>query len=160
MRERFDAWLETHKAPLRFEEWRPTVLALLASIVAASWHPSGDVLERVVKSVIPVAVTAAALLAGLQTTAQAMMLVVMDKPIAARLAASGHLDVLMRYFRDSVAALVTFGWLGLAAMILEAIEATVPWERRLVPAILAFATVRAGASVTRLNRIMLNLLRH
>lgn len=114
--------------------------------------------DAIIANVLPIALAIVAILAGFITTAQSLLLVLLDAPVMARLRASGHYEVLIGYFRGVGRSLAWFLVLAMAILIAHACEARLVFYNRLVPALLAGLFVWTCASGLRMNHLMFTIL--
>lgn len=143
---------------LLHEKDRPFRRGLLAALVAWVAFPATFV-DKLTVDVLPTAVTVAAILAGLMSTAQSILLALIDKPVIAYLKAEKHYDTLIDYQRASFRTQLWFIAASLLVMVLRADGFHPPLYTRLVPAALAFLWVWAWSSTSRQMELMFKLLR-
>jgi hypothetical protein len=158
--ERVRAFVQRTQLARRWEAWRPRAIGLLAATGAAWAGLQHTSVTAIVTSVLPVALTVTAILAGFVTTAQSMLLVLMDLPVIARLRASGHYDALVGYFLEVVRSMACFVAVAISILVVRACGLQLPAHDRLVPALLAGCFTWVCLSGLRMNRLMLKLLLH
>jgi hypothetical protein len=158
--ERIRAFWQGRELDRRWEVWRPRALGLLAAAVAAWAGLQHTSVTAIVTGVLPVALTVTAILAGFVTTAQSMLLVLMDRPVIARLRVSGHYDSLVGYFREVGHSMTCFIAVAISVLVLHACSLQLPVHDRLVPASLAGCFIWVCVSGLRMNSLMFKLLLH
>jgi hypothetical protein len=158
--ERIRVFWQGRELGRRWEAWRPRALGLLAAAVAARAGLQHTSVTAIVTGVLPIALTVTAILAGFVTTAQSMLLVLMDRPVVARLRASGHFEPLVGYFREVVRSMACFIAVAISVLVLDACGVRLLQHDRLVPAALAGCFIWVCFSGLRMNRLMLKLLLH
>lgn len=120
---RFRSWLREHRARQRFEAWYPT---LLGAVVAGGfwiWPPSAQNRTDMLDEVLPILVSAVAILAGFQATAQSVMIALLDSPAVALLKRINHFQRLISYHRDAIVALLLFVLISIVVLSVRAIAA-------------------------------------
>lgn len=141
-----------------WEASSPFLLGLCAGLAGLLARLPADSVDRLVRDVVPVAISVAAVLAGFQTTAQSLMLVLIDTPAMKALRATGHYEKLVGFFWASMRTLARFIAFALVVMVCDACRYRLPWHERTVPALLAFSFVRAALTTIRMGRLTIKLL--
>jgi hypothetical protein len=156
--ERLQTWYEDVQGARRHEQYGPSAWALVAGGVAGGLGLSLTAVQGLVVSLVPSALTVAALLAGFQTTALSLMLVLMKTPALVALRDTVHYGRLVQYFWAASRTLCAFIAVALLVLALTSIHVQIPGHTRIVPAVLAFTFVRSALSSLRVNRLMTKLL--
>lgn len=143
---------------MHFERWYPLAGGAV-SVVAVRY--SGLSLAEgttVVDKVLPITVSAAAILAGFQATAQSVMLALLDSAAAKFLKRAEKFDLLVKYHWSAILALLLFVAVSIGVLIsrsLAAPDSTVSWWTL---GILVFLLGWASLASVRITRLMVKLL--
>jgi hypothetical protein len=154
--ERVRTFCQVRQLARRWEAWRPLTLGFLAAVVVACAGLRHTSVTAIVVDVLPVALTMTVILAGF-AVAQSLLLLSVERPVIARLRASGHYDALVGYFCEATRSAVCFVTVAISILFLHACGMRVPAHDRLVPSALAGCFVWACLSARRITRLMLKL---
>lgn len=153
------AWCKQHRVAAHCERWFPYGLAALAGALTCCWNLDPTQMDRLVGTVVPVAISVAAILAGFQTTAQSVMLALLDSSSAKFLRRTGHYDTLIGFHWAAITSLLAFIGVALGILAAKAIADAINQHGRLVPSVLSLLFVLAVAASFRVMHLMFKLLR-
>ncbi len=154
------AWIEDAQIPRRRERWSPLVLAAIVGLVFLAPTTLGKPVDGFLDKGLPLMIGVAAILCSLQTTAQSLMLALIDAPITQRLRRTGHYERLIDYFGSSGRSLTRFIGFALVAVLARDFDIARAWIDAIAPVALGFLFAHAWFCVLRLNRLMIKLLLH
>jgi hypothetical protein len=157
--ERSRRWARAMHVAAHYERWYPLGWALVAGALSCCWPLDRNQVDRLISIVLPVAISVAAILAGFQTTAQSVMLALMDSPSARFLRRTGHYDTLVGFHWVAIASLLVFIAVALAILAAKAIGDGVNQHGRLIPGVLVCLFILATAASFRVMRLMFKLLK-
>lgn len=146
------------RARARFERWYPWGFGLLAAILVAWWNPPAKMVYDALKGCLGSAVDAAAILAGFQGTALALLFTLIGSAPVKALRRRGLFSELVRYHWHSILAmLIAVG----GAMVLLALQGIVTefgdWSRWIAAGV-AFVVVSASLAAFRVTSLMVMIM--
>jgi hypothetical protein len=138
---------------------RPWLWGLGAGVIAWYRFPNAPAaFDKLAVEVLPTAVTVAAMLAGLISMSQSILLALLDRPVIAYLKREGYYPTLIGYHRAAYRTQLLFIAASLIVMALRSGGFRLASYERIVPAVLAFLAACAWSSTTRQMSLMFKLL--
>jgi len=137
---------------------RPLLYGLAAALVAWAWFPAKGA-DKLAVDVLPTAVSATAMLAGLMAVAQSVLLALIDKPIIAYLKNEGYYPTLIEYQAAAFWTQLRFIAACLIVMVIRTAQYQGATYLSLVGPVLAFLGVWAWSCTCRQMNLMFLLLR-
>ncbi|MBL0871635.1 MAG: hypothetical protein IBJ18_13775 [Phycisphaerales bacterium] len=146
------------RARARFERWYPWGIGLLAAILVAWWNPPAKMVYDALKGCLGSAVDAAAILAGFQGTALALLFTLIGSAPVKALRRRGLFSELVRYHWHAILAMLIAVGGAMGLLALQGIVTDFGAWSRWIAGGSAFVVVAASLAAYRVTRLMVMIL--
>jgi hypothetical protein len=141
-----------------FERWYPWGFGLLAAILFALWNPPAKMVYDALKGCLGSAVDAAAILAGFQGTALALLFTLIGSAPVKALRRRGLFSELVRYHWHAILAMLIAVGGAMGLLALQGIVTDFGAWSRWIGAGAAFVVVAASLAAFRVTSLMVMIL--